>query len=74
MSGHLRSDHNSGRTGAGRGNPVSSSRGARYRISLTAAVTSRRNMRFTSKEKGRVNAEFVRRLHVQEPKQDFSNR
>jgi hypothetical protein len=45
--------------------------GARYRMSLIAAVTSRGHMRFTIKEKGRINAEFVQRLHVGSEKQDF---
>ena len=45
-----------------------SSTGARYRMSLISAITSRGHMRFMIKEKGGVNAEvfieFVRRLMV----------
>jgi transposase len=66
---HMRSDHHSGRTWGKKGEtPVVSSTGARYRMSLISAVTSRGHMRFMIKEKGGVNAgvfiEFLRRLMV----------
>ena len=54
---HMRSDHHSGRTWGKKGEtPVVSSTGARYRMSLISAVTSRGHMRFMIKEKGGVNA------------------
>src|SRR5215470_12320258 len=64
---HIRSDHHSGRTWGQKGEtPVVSSSGARYRMSLISAVTSRGHMRFMIKDKGGVNAdvfiEFLRRL------------
>src|SRR5260370_26987966 len=64
---HMRSDHHSGRTWGRKGEtPVVSSTGARFRMSLISAVTSRGHMRFMIKEKGGVNAdvfiEFLRRL------------
>src|SRR6266849_4445354 len=66
---HMRSDHHAGRTWGKKGEtPVVSSTGARYRMSLISAVTSRGHMRFMIKEKGGVNAdvfiEFLRRLTV----------
>jgi len=66
---HMRSDHHSGRTWGKKGEtPIVSSTGARYRMSLISAVTSRGHMRFMTKEKGGVNAavfiEFLRRLMV----------
>ena len=66
---HMRSDHHSGRTWGQKGEtPIVSSTGARYRMSLISAVTSRGHMRFMIKEKGGVNAdvfiEFLRRLMV----------
>src|ERR1700716_232958 len=66
---HMRSDHHSGRTWGKKGEtPVVSSSGARYRMSLISAVTSRGHMRFMIKEKGGVNAEvfieFLKRLIV----------
>jgi transposase len=66
---HMRSDHHAGRTWGKKGEtPVVSSTGARYRMSLISAVTSRGHMRFMIKEKGGVNAdvfiEFLRRLMV----------
>jgi hypothetical protein len=66
---HMRSDHHSGRTWGRKGEtPVVSSTGARYRMSLISAVTSRGHMRFMIKEKGGVNAavfiEFLKRLMV----------
>jgi transposase len=66
---HMRSDHHSGRTWGRKGEtPIVSSSGARYRMSLISAVTSRGQMRFMIKEKGGVNAdvfiEFLRRLMV----------
>jgi transposase len=66
---HMRSDHHSGRTWGRKGEtPVVSSTGARFRMSLISAVTSRGHMRFMIKEKGGVNAdvfiEFLRRLMV----------
>src|SRR5262245_57837787 len=66
---HMRSDHHSGRTWGRKGEtPVVSSTGARYRMSLISAVTSRGHMRFMIEEKGGVNAdvfiEFLRRLMV----------
>src|ERR1700675_1247257 len=64
---HMRSDHHSGRTWGKKGEtPVVSSTGARYRMSLISAITSRGHMRFMIKEKGGVNAavfiEFLKRL------------
>src|SRR5215471_12904394 len=64
---HIRSDHHAGRTWGQKGEtPVVSSTGARYRMSLISAVTSRGHMRFMIKDKGGVNAdvfiEFLRRL------------
>ena len=64
---HMRSDHHAGRSWGKRGEtPVVSSTGARYRMSLISAITSRGHMRFMVKEKGGVNAEvfieFLRRL------------
>src|SRR5712675_3362942 len=66
---HMRSDHHAGRSWGRKGEtPVVSSTGARYRMSLISAVTSRGHMRFMIKEKGGVNAdvfiEFLRRLMV----------
>jgi len=66
---HMRSDHHSGRTWGAKGEtPVVLSTGARYRMSLISAVTSRGHMRFMIKEKGGVNAdvfiEFLRRLMI----------
>src|SRR6202008_1932924 len=66
---HMRSDHHAGRTWGKKGHtPVVSSTGARYRMSLISAITSRGHMRFMIKEKGGVNAavfiEFLRRLMV----------
>jgi len=64
---HMRSDHHSGRSWGKKGEtPVVSATGARYRMSLISAVTSRGHMRFMIKEKGGVNAEvfieFLKRL------------
>jgi transposase len=66
---HMRSDHHAGRTWGKKGHtPVVSSTGARYRMSLISAITSRGHMRFMIKEEGGVNAavfiEFLRRLMV----------
>jgi transposase len=66
---HMRSDHHSGRTWGKKGEtPIVASTGARYRMSLISAVTSRGHMRFMIKEKGGVNAdvfiEFLKRLMV----------
>src|SRR5436309_6455556 len=66
---HMRSDHHSGRTWGKKGEtPVVFRTGARYRMSLISAVTSRGHMRFMIKEKGGVNAEvfieFLRRLMI----------
>ena len=66
---HMRSDHHAGRTWGKKGEtPVVLSTGARYRMSLISAVTSRGHIRFMIKEKGGVNAdvflEFLRRLMV----------
>src|SRR6476646_10385662 len=66
---HMRSDHHSARTWGKKGEtPVVSSTGARYRMSLISAVTSRGRMRFMTKEKGGVNAavfiEFLKRLMI----------
>jgi transposase len=66
---HMRSDHHAGRTWGKKGEtPVVLSTGARYRMSLISAVTSRGHMRFMIKEKGGVNAdvfiEFIRRLLI----------
>jgi transposase len=64
---HMRSDHHAGRTWGKKGEtPVVLSTGARYRMSLISAVSSRGHMRFMIKEKGGVNAdvfiESIRRL------------
>jgi transposase len=66
---HMRSDHHAGRSWGKRGEtPVVLSTGARYRMSLISAVSSRGHMRFMIKEKGGVNAdvfiEFIRRLLI----------
>jgi hypothetical protein len=65
----MRSDHHSGRTWDKKGaTPVVSRTGARYRMSLISAVTSRGQMRIMTKEKGGVNAavfiEFLKRLMI----------
>lgn len=66
---HMRSDHHSGRTWGKKGEtPVVLTTGARYRMSLISAVTSRGHMRFMIKETGGVNAEvfieFLKRLMI----------
>ena len=66
---HMRSDHHAGRTWGKKGEtPVVLSTGARYRMSLISAITSRGHMRFMIKEKGGVNSdvfiEFLKRLMV----------
>src|SRR5205085_8571208 len=66
---HMRSEKQSGRTWGKKGEtPVVFRTGARYRMSLISAVTSRGHMRFMIKEKGGVNAEvfieFLRRLMI----------
>jgi Winged helix-turn helix/DDE superfamily endonuclease len=66
---HMRSDHHAGRTWGKKGEtPVVSATGARYRMSLISAVTSRGHLRFMIKEKGGVNAavfiEFLKRLMI----------
>jgi transposase len=66
---HMRSDHHAGRTWGKKGDtPVVLSSGARYRMSLISAVTSRGHMKFMIKEEGGVNAdvfiEFLRRLMI----------
>jgi transposase len=66
---HMRSDHHAGRTWGKKGEtPVVLSTGARYRMSLISAVTSRGHMRFMVKETGGVNAdvfiEFLRRMMI----------
>jgi transposase len=66
---HMRSDHHAGRTWGRKGEtPVVSRTGARYRMSLISAVTSRGHMRFMIKETGGVNAEvfieFLGRLLI----------
>jgi transposase len=66
---HMRSDHHAGRTWGKKGEtPVVLTTGARYRMSLISAVTSRGHMRFMIKETGGVNAEvfieFLRRLMI----------
>ena len=66
---HMRSDHHAGRTWGKKGEtPVVLSTGARYRVSLISAVTSRGYMRFMIKKKGGVNADvfiaFLRRLMI----------
>jgi transposase len=66
---HMRSDHHAGRTWGKKGEtPVVLSTGARYRMSLISAVSSRGHKRFMIKEKGGVNAdvfiEFIRRLLI----------
>lgn len=66
---HMRSDHHAGRTWGRKGHtPVVLSTGARYRMSLISAVSSRGHMRFMIKEKGGVNADvfidFIRRLLI----------
>ena len=64
---HMRSDHHAGRTWGKKGEtPVVEVTGARHRMSLISAITSRGQMRFMIKEKGGVNAavfiEFLKRL------------
>ena len=55
---HMRSDHHAGRTWGKKGDtPVVLSSGARYRMSLISAVTSRGHMKFMIKEEGGVNAD-----------------
>ena len=66
---HMRSDHHAVRTWGKKGEtPVVLSTGARYRVSLISAVTSRGHMRFMIKKKGGVNADvfiaFLRRLMI----------
>jgi len=66
---HMRSDHHAGRTWGKKGEtPVVLRTGARYRVSLISAVTSRGYMRFMIKKKGGVNADvfiaFLRRLMI----------
>jgi transposase len=66
---HMRSDHHAGRTWGKKGEtPVVASTGARYRMSLISAITSRGLMRFMIKAKGGVNAdvfiEFLKRLMI----------
>ena len=66
---HMRSDHHAGRTWGKKGEtPVVLSTGARYRMSLISAVTSRGHMRFMIKATSGVNAdvfiEFLRRLLI----------
>ena len=64
---HMRSDHHAGRTWGRQGEtPVVATTGARHRMSLISAITSRGHMRFMIKEQGGVNAEvfieFLKRL------------
>ncbi len=64
---HMRSDHHAGRTWGKKGDtPVVEVTGARHRMSLISAITSRGHMRFMIKEKGGINAdvfiEFLKRL------------
>src|SRR6266581_6014623 len=64
---HLLSYHLAGRTWCKKGEtPVVETTGARHRMSLISAITSRGHMRFMIKEKGGVNAdvfiEFLKRL------------
>jgi transposase len=64
---HMRSDHHAGRTWGKKGEtPVVEATGARHRMSLISAITSRGHMRFMIKEKGGVDAdvfiEFLKRL------------
>jgi transposase len=66
---HMRSDHHSGRTWGKKGEtPIVEATGARHRLSLISAITSKGHMRFMIKEKGGVNAdvfiEFLKRLVV----------
>ena len=66
---HMRSDHHAGRTWGKKGEtPVVVSTGARHRLSLISAISSKGHMRFMIKEKGGVNAsvfiEFLKRLLV----------
>ena len=66
---HMRSDHHAGRTWGKKGEtPIVESTGARHRLSLISAITSKGHMRFMIKEKGGVNAsvfiEFLKRLLV----------
>lgn len=64
---HIRSDHHAGRTWGRRGEtPIVETTGARHRMSLISAISSRGHMRFMIKEQGGVNAdvfiEFLKRL------------
>jgi hypothetical protein len=66
---HMRADHHANRTWGTKGEtPVVLSSGARYRMSLIYAVTSRGHMRFMIRKEGGVNAdafiEFLRRLMI----------
>ena len=64
---HMRSDHHAGRSWGKKGEtPVVEATGARHRMSLISAITSRGHMRFMIKQKGGVDAavfiEFLKRL------------
>ncbi len=64
---HIRSDHHAGRTWGRRGEtPIVEATGARHRMSLISAISSRGHMRFMIKQQGGVNAsvfiEFLKRL------------
>src|ERR1700756_1844260 len=64
---HMRSDHHAGRSWGKKGEtPVVEATGARHRMSLISAITSRGHMRFMIKEKSGVNAavliEFLKRM------------
>ena len=66
---HMRSDHHAGRTWGKRGEtPIVETTGARHRLSLISAISSKGLMRFMIKEKGGVNAdvfiEFLKRLMI----------
>ncbi len=76
---HMRSDHHAGRTWGKKGEtPVVEATGARHRMSLISAITSRGHMRFMIKEKGGVNAdvfiEFLKRLISGATARDFLDR
>ncbi len=66
---HMRSDHHAGCTWGKKGEtPIVEATGARHRMSLISAITSKGHMRFMVKDKGGVNAsvfiEFLKRLLV----------
>jgi transposase len=72
---HIRSDHHSGRTWAIKGkNPVVSTTGSRFALSLVSAITAKGHMRFMVVEGGvnsKVFIHFLKRLMVGVQKKIF---